>query len=104
MKFFMIFFYFSEKFQNFFYFYKQNGDYIFQDIRPIHCGPQSESPASSTRLEVVETSDIEIIKNDSDDASGDMISSNQKLINTNGMSTLLSQYNHLQNTNNIVSY
>jgi len=35
------------------------------DTTPIHSGPQSESPASSPRLEVVETSDTEIIKNDS---------------------------------------
>jgi len=45
-------------------YWKYRDAFTILDITPIHSGPQSDSPASSPRLEVVETSDTEIINNE----------------------------------------
>lgn len=69
------------------------------DITPIHSGPQSESPVSSPRLEVVETSDTEIIKNETSDI--------VEMISTTNTAELLRQnlipsfaVSHLSNASN----
>lgn len=72
---------------------------LFSDITPIHSGPQSESPVSSPRLEVVETSDTEIIKNETSDI--------VEMISTTNTAELLRQnlipsfaVSHLSNASN----